>query len=212
MKLRSLATLVFVALMGCQAAPSVSVKASTTPKPDTLRLSNATRIHVFLGPVRPEAAFAIVSAIEKAEATGKSVLLEIDSPGGHVGAALLIVKKLERAKVPVVCLVDGSALSSAMIILAACPKRQATSRSRLMFHQPSFSGDVNDVHITDLLDMAKQLYSLWVSMCHQMAARSKLPAEVWFEKSDGKEFWMNVPEALTWGVIDEIVEPLQANR
>lgn len=208
MNLRSLVTLALILLVGCQAAPKVVISERPALKSDSFRIDSPDKIHLFLGPITVPVALAVILAVDAAEKQKKAVLIEIDSPGGHVQAASLIIKKLERASVPVTCLVDGAALSSALLIIAACPKRQATERSRLMFHQPFLSGEIKDAHIADLIDMAKQLMALWVSLCHELASKTKLSAETWFEKTDGKEFWMTAQDALQNGVIDEVVPAL----
>jgi len=76
-----------------------------------------------------------------------TVILRIDSYGGHVDGALAIVDALENTDAQVHCYVSGMCASAATIIALSCPSLSVSPRSRWMIHQGSFGsgGKVGDV-------------------------------------------------------------------
>lgn len=181
------------------------IKEST--KPDWFRLLSGDEVKVYLGPVDQDSVQFLIEAIERAEQHGKPVRIEVNSPGGDVVRGMDLVRKIERAKVPVRCYADGNVISMGLIIYATCPVRTATPRSVFMWHQPSVSAIVERYGWQDFVDDAMRLRTVWEALSLHLESRSKLPAEEWLKRTARGEFWMNTAEAKAAGIVDEIVQP-----
>ncbi len=70
----------------------------------------------------------------------QAVVLEINSIGGSVDEGFLLAKAIESSSAPVLCVVDGQALSMAFYILQSCATRLMTFRSVLMAHEVRLEG------------------------------------------------------------------------
>ncbi len=209
--LKYLASLVILFLVGCQNAP-VS-KPGTNPsklsldageldscdanKPCKYRL-NAT--------INRESVSSAISWISSAEKAGSTVfVLELNTPGGSVPAGFELAKKIEEAKVPVVCVVDGMAASMGFYIISACPIRVMTYRSILMTHAPSLSADMSG-QVNDWASAADALRALQVAIAAFCNRRLTTTIEEYHSRTDGgKEWWFSWVDAKRYHAVDLVV-------
>ncbi len=68
---------------------------------------------------------------------GDHIKLIIDSPGGSVPHALMLVDLIQSLPKPVVGVVNGECNSMAPVVLQACQRRIATKHSRFLLHNIS---------------------------------------------------------------------------
>ena len=133
----------------------------------------------------------------------KDISIYINSPGGGVYAGLGIYDTMQFVGPDVATICTGMAASMAAVLLCAGAKgkRAALRHSRTMIHQPmgGAQGQVSDIEITarEIKKLRDELYTI-------MAEHSGQPFEK-IEKDSDRDYWMTSPEALEYGMIDEIL-------
>jgi ATP-dependent protease ClpP protease subunit len=143
----------------------------------------------------------VVRQINEADKAGASmIVIEINSPGGSVTDGLDIIKAIERANAPVVCVVDGGAYSMGFVILESCDVRLMTNRSSLMMHQASVGGYAPNRE-SEFKDMADFLNTINEGMIAYLSTRMTVSADFIREKMT-REWWMGTAEAKSVGAID----------
>ncbi len=140
--------------------------------------------------------------LESADAS-KDIQIYINSPGGSVYAGLGIYDTMQFIKPDVATICTGIAASMAAILLCAGEKgkRSGLTHSRVMIHQPlsGAQGQASDIEIAakEVLKIKDELYQI-------IANHSGQTFEKVYEDSD-RDFWMKAPEALKYGMIDEVL-------
>jgi len=136
---------------------------------------------------------------------GKPIIFVINSPGGSVDAGFAIWDQVKMITSPIITLITGLAASMGSVLsLCASPgKRFATSHARIMIHQPSISAMITG-QATDLSIHAKEMIKtkdLLIDLYVQYTGKSRE------EVADAidRDRWMNVEEALEYGLLDKIV-------
>lgn len=136
--------------------------------------------------------------------TSKDIQIYINSPGGSVYAGLGIYDTMQFVKPDVATICTGIAASMAAVLLCAGEKgkRSALKHSRVMIHQPmsGTQGQVADMEIAvrETLKVKEELYKI----ISQHSGKSY--AQV--EKDSDRDYWMRSDEALSYGMIDEVLE------
>ncbi len=133
----------------------------------------------------------------------RDITIHIDSPGGSVMAGLGIIDVMNYIQSDVAAINTGLCASMGSLILsAACKgKRSSLINSRVMIHHvsSSTSGVVDDQRIS-LMESEKYNYLL-MRILAQNCGRT-------FEEihdSSRRDKWLNSDEALSFGIIDEII-------
>lgn len=140
--------------------------------------------------------------LESADAS-KDIQIYINSPGGSVYAGLGIYDTMQFIKPDVATICTGIAASMAAILLCAGEKgkRSGLTHSRVMIHQPlsGAQGQASDIEIAakEVLKIKDELYQI-------IANHSGQTFDKVYEDSD-RDFWMKAPEALKYGMIDEVL-------
>lgn len=201
---------VAVLLAACCAHPA-HAEAKPPPAPDLSQLLMS------LGPPAPAVGKACTGVVslrvgideeasnqfvaDLAECTGKVTVVEIDSGGGELGAALEIMKAIERHPRPVICVVDGMAASAAFDILQSCDVRTMTPRSKLMQHTASTGVRGNSTEIQNTLDRLRVTDKGRALHCSK---RMGMPLEEYEKQvADGREWWLDLGEALKVHAVDD---------
>ena len=131
------------------------------------------------------------------------IKLYIDSYGGAVYQCFGLLGVIEKSKTPVHTIVTGAAMSCGIMILITGHKRFGYEHSTPLYHQVStgFKGKVQDMEET--LGEAKRLQEKIEEMTLQRTniSRKKLN-QILKNKID---WYMTAEEALSLGVIDEII-------
>lgn len=118
--------------------------------------------------------------------------VRINSIGGSVMDGYSIVSAILNSSVPCYTFIDGLAASIAGVIAMAGKKVYMADFGTLMLHNPSGGND------KDVLELVKKTL---VTIFEQ---RTKLTAEEVSAMMD-RETWMDSSEALTMGLVDEII-------
>ena len=131
------------------------------------------------------------------------ISLYLNTPGGHVSSGLAIYDTMQLIQPDVATICTGMAASMGSILLVAGQKgkRSALPHSRVMVHQPL--GGVQG-QASDILIEAKEIEKLRTELFSIIAEHSGQPyAKV---AADGeRDFWMTAPEALEYGMVDQIL-------
>ena len=141
----------------------------------------------------------------EAEDPEKDIALYVNSPGGVAYAGMAIYDTMQYVKPDVRTICVGMAMSAAAMILSggAAGKRSALPNAKIMIHQGSagFRGTPSDIEIH-----AREVLSTTRRMAEIFAQHSKRDVEQVLRDIDRDNF-MTPPEALDYGLIDEIVAP-----
>ena len=133
------------------------------------------------------------------------ITLYINSPGGGVYAGLAIYDTMQTIRSDVKTICTGMAASMASILLAAGTKgkRSILPHSRVMIHQPmgGAQGQASDIEIT-----AREILKLKGEL-HQILANHTGKTVEEITRDADRDFWMTAPEALAYGMVDEIITP-----
>lgn len=139
-----------------------------------------------------------------ADDSSRPVYLYINSPGGSVIAGLALYDTMYHIGSEVITINIGMAASMASFILGAGQpgKRMALPQSRVMIHQPmgGAEGQAEDVRVE-----AEQIYRIkntLVTMYAQMTGQTQEK----ILKDLGHDNYMSAQQALTYGLIDKIVD------
>ncbi len=139
-----------------------------------------------------------------AQDANRDIQIYINSPGGIVYSGLGIYDTMQYIEPDVATICTGIAASMAAVLLAAGTKGKRTGlpHSRIMIHQPmgGAQGQASDIEITarEIVKLKKELYDILVKHTGQDYDKVELDAD--------RDYWMKAPEALEYGMIDEILE------
>lgn len=182
-------------------APSTpKVTAQLGPLPPR-REAPLQRHIIFSGTVDEESVGEFIQTLNRHLATNpKSIVVEINTPGGSVGAGMEMGKAIERSPVPVVCVVDGMAASMGLYILQSCDVRTMTKRSLLMGHEPAGSSRGQPQEVQQTADLLTKLSR---AMAYHIVSKSKLTVDEYISKiSGGKELWLTCEDAVAFAFVD----------
>jgi ATP-dependent Clp protease, protease subunit len=161
---------------------------------------------IFLGtPINDDVANIIIAQLLylQADNPDRDIHLYINSPGGSVSAGLAIYDTMQFLKSPVNTICMGLAASMGAFLLAAGRKgkRLALPHSRIMIHQPSggTQGTAADIEI-----QAREILYLRHQMNELMSKHTGQPVEQ-IERDIVRDKFMSAPEAVTYGLIDQVI-------
>jgi ATP-dependent Clp protease, protease subunit len=143
----------------------------------------------------------------QSEDAEKDISIYINSPGGVVTAGMAIYDTMQFVKCPITTYCMGQAASMGAVLLAAGAKgkRFALPNSRIMIHQPlgGAQGQATDIEIQtkEILRMKKRLNEI-------LADHTGKPLKT-IEKDTDRDFFMSAAEAVTYGLVDEVVTKKQ---
>lgn len=131
------------------------------------------------------------------------ISIYLNTPGGSVSSGLGIYDTMQLVGPDVATICTGMAASMGAVLLCAGAKgkRSALPHSRVMIHQPlgGAQGQASDIEIAakEILKVKKELYSI-------ISEHTGKPYENIVADGD-RDYWMSAPEALEYGMIDEIL-------
>ncbi|MBI1389022.1 MAG: ATP-dependent Clp endopeptidase proteolytic subunit ClpP [bacterium] len=168
---------------------------------------------VFIGtPIEDNMANLVIAQMLflQAEDPDKDIQLYINSPGGSVSAGLAIYDTMQYVKPQVTTICVGLAASMAAVLLTGGSpgKRFALPNARIMIHQPlgGFQGQASDIEIR-----AREILKTKQRLNEIIAFHSGKDLET-LERDSDRDFFMSPQEALDYGLIDNIFEPLKESK
>ena len=134
----------------------------------------------------------------------KDINLYINSPGGSVVAGMAIYDTMQYVKCDVSTICMGMAASMGAFLLAGGTKgkRYALPNAEIMIHQPSggAQGQASDIKI-----VAEQILKTKQKLNKILAENTNQPIEV-IERDTERDNHMSAEEALSYGIIDKVIE------
>lgn len=161
---------------------------------------------IFLGtPVDDHISNIIIAQLLFLESSDakKNVILYINSPGGAVYPGLGVYDTMQYIKPDVHTICTGLAASMGAVLLAggAPGKRSALPHARIMIHQPlgGAQGPAADLEITvrQVQEIKKDLYQILST--HTGKSYEEIA------KDADRDYWMRAPQAIDYGLIDEVL-------
>ena len=135
--------------------------------------------------------------------SGADISLYLNTPGGQVSSGLGIYDTMQIIQPDVATICTGMAASMGSVLLCAGAKgkRSALPHSRILIHQPlgGAQGQASDILIA-----AKEIEKTREELFRIISSHSGQP----YEKvaADGeRDYWMSASEALSYGMVDEIL-------
>jgi ATP-dependent Clp protease, protease subunit len=164
------------------------------------------RIVFISGPINDEVANIVVAQLLFLESqdSKKDIKLYINSPGGMVTAALAIYDTIQYVKCDVSTICTGLAASAAALLLTAGSKgkRFMLPHAEAMLHQVmgGAQGQATEIEISarHILQLKKRLNKIMAH--HTGNTMSQI------EKDTDRDFYLSSEEAVSYGLIDKIVE------
>jgi ATP-dependent Clp protease protease subunit len=167
---------------------------------------------VFLGrQVDPETANLVVAQLVhlESEDAEKDIALYVNSPGGEISSMLAIYDTMQHIGPDVATTCIGLAASAAAVILAggAPGKRRLLPHARVLIHQPLLTGGLEgqasdiEIHAREVLRQKEQMIDILASHTGQDRETVRTDTD--------RDRWMTAPEAVAYGLCDEILQPQQ---
>ena len=144
----------------------------------------------------------------ESENPDKDINIYINSPGGDITALFAIYDTMQFIKNDIATICLGQAASAAAVLLAAGTKgkRLALPHSRVLLHQPY--GQVGYSQVTDLEIAAREILRMRELLEGILANHTGQSIDRVHQDTD-RDFVMEAPAALEYGVIDEIISTRQ---
>lgn len=133
----------------------------------------------------------------------RDINLYINSPGGEITALFAIYDTMRFVRPDVSTFCFGQAASAAAVILAAGAKKKrfALPHARILLHQPygGVGGQATDIEI-----QAKEILRMRDLLNEMLAEATGQPVERIAQDTD-RDFVLEAPQAVEYGLIDEVV-------
>ncbi|MEY2627115.1 MAG: ATP-dependent Clp protease proteolytic subunit [Actinomycetota bacterium] len=144
----------------------------------------------------------------ESENPDKDINIYINSPGGDITALFAIYDTMQFIKNDIATICLGQAASAAAVLLAAGTKgkRLALPHSRVLLHQPY--GQVGYAQVTDLEIAAREILRMRDLLEEILANHTGQPIDRIHTDTD-RDFVMEAPEALAYGIIDDVISSRQ---
>ena len=170
------------------------------------------RIIFVVGPIDDAVASVVCAQLLFLEADNptKDISMYINSPGGIVTSGLAMYDTMEyiRPEISTVCIGQAASMGSLLLTAGAKGKRYSLPNSKIMIHQPSggFQGQATDIeiHAKEILSTRSRLNEIYVKHTGQKLDK--------IEKAMERDNFMTPEEALSFGLIDEVVEKRPADQ
>ena len=143
------------------------------------------------------------------------IYLTIDSPGGDVGAGMILYDLIRMSRAPIITIAQNCA-SMATVLMAAGHERVMYPHSRVMLHLPkgAFEGDSEtfEVRSKELGRVRDELVDCYVecgvtanlaNKSGRRPAKAKVKAQI-IKDINRSEFWMTADECVAYGLVDRI--------
>jgi ATP-dependent Clp protease, protease subunit len=197
-------------------AASISTSTTGRPVPDEIeKLLGGTRRAfdklfeqriVFLkGQLDDELTDAIVAQLLALDAdSDEDITMYVNSPGGIITGMFAIydTMRLLSSRVHTRC-IGLAASAGAFLLGTGTGSRSSTENARIMIHQPAGGarGTAKDIEIQakNIVWMRERINEILAARTGQTVDKIRLDTD--------RDYWMTAGEALTYGLIDEIVEP-----
>lgn len=148
---------------------------------------------------------------EMREADG-TVIVEVQSDGGDLLEALAIRDELANSPARVEVNIIGATASAATVIATGGDYIRMTANSRYLIHNAAYDGAaLGRLTAEDAEDVAERLRSFDAQVVRLYVKRTGKPRQAIADLMK-QERWLTAQEAMDWGFIDEIINPIILNK
>lgn len=158
--------------------------------------------------VNPETSNELIKQLMYLERqdSGKEITLYINSPGGEVISGLAVYDLISLMKSPVRTVCTGTAASMGAILFLAGKKREMLPHTRLMIHDPSFSGgSIGGKKSHELRHELEKLDEVREALAKIIAEKTGRPLEEIYDVTSDDTFY-SAEEAITFGLATGIMK------
>ena len=163
------------------------------------------RIVMLSGEVNDAVSSSIVAQLLflEAEDPTKDIYFYINSPGGVITSGMAIYDTMNyiRPDVCTICIGQAASMGAFLLSSGTKGKRYALPHARIMIHQPlgGAQGQATDIEIQakEILRMKAELNEILAANCGQTVKK--------LEKDTDRDNFMSAAEAVTYGIIDEVL-------
>jgi ATP-dependent Clp protease, protease subunit len=143
-----------------------------------------------------------------ADKPGEEIKFYINSPGGMVTSGMVMYDTIKLMKSPVSTICMGLAASMGSILLSAGVKgrRFVYPHAEIMIHQPSLGGYFQATS-ADIEIQANQIRKTKEIGAKILAQNCGKTVEQIMKDFD-RDYWMDATEAVTYGIVDKIIDKL----
>ncbi|MBE5894216.1 MAG: ATP-dependent Clp protease proteolytic subunit [Lachnospiraceae bacterium] len=142
----------------------------------------------------------------------EEITIYINSPGGEVVSGLAVYDYIELMKAPVRTVCIGTAASMGAILFLAGDKREMLPHTRLMIHDPAYSGgDMAGKKPHELQQYVDKLKQSQKIIAEIIAHKTGKTLEEVYEKTK-EDSYFNAEEAMEYGLATGVVNSLNSNR
>jgi ATP-dependent Clp protease, protease subunit len=145
------------------------------------------------------------------EDSERDISLYINSPGGSSTALFAVYDVMQYIRPDIQTICMGFAASAAAVLLAAgsTGKRSALPNSRILIHQPH--GETGHGQVSDIQIRAKEMLEQRQMMNEILARHTGQDVDTIARDTD-RDNIMSPTEAMTYGLIDKVIEPRSLDR
>jgi len=164
------------------------------------------RIIMLSGEINDQVSSSIVAQLLflEAEDPEKDIYIYINSPGGVITSGFSIYDTMNyiRPDISTICIGQAASMGAFLLSCGTPGKRYSLPNSRIMIHQPSggAQGQATDIAIQaeEILRMKKSLNEILSKSTKQTIKK--------IEKDTERDFFMSAQEAMTYGLVDKVIE------
>ncbi len=164
----------------------------------------AQRVVLLHGPLDESSVTRVSAELMTLDAEGDDpVALRVDCGEAALAPALTLMDVIELMGVPVRALCLGQVAGGAVGVVAVCARRTALPSTRFLLREPPTG---MEAHVRDVAQWAELQAAERRRFCARVgAAAGKPPEEVERDMERGR--YLTAPEAVAYGLIDEVDRP-----
>ncbi len=132
-----------------------------------------------------------------------NINLYIQSPGGSLLPTLAVVDEIKTLDIPVHTYIRGYAASASTLLSVVGEKRYMYSHSVMMIHGIKLNGQKSD-SLLDVKDLNSNV-DLFMQIIKNIYLENTKISEEQLDKFFYRDKWISANEALSYGLIDEII-------
>lgn len=192
--------------------PAIEVESAHGTREVSLTTRHLMNRNMFLqGSIDSEMANDFLSELLYLEESDEPVTLYINSPGGEVGAGLMIYDAIQGSKLTINMICTGLAASMAAIVFAGGQKgrRYILPHSKVMIHEPLISGGVGG-SATSIKNISDSILGTRKTL-NRILAKHTGKSEKEINKATSFDNTMNAEEAVRFGLCDKITTSIKVD-
>ena len=186
--------------------PSIEIESAKGIREVSLKTHHLMKRRIFLsGEITSETAEQMLEAMLYLEEEKSQAEIFINSPGGEVGAGLLIYDLLQSARIPINLYCTGMAASMAALLFASGKKgtRFILPHSRVMIHEPLISGGVGG-SATSIRNISESILEVR-DVTNRILAKHTGKSLEEINAATVYDNYMNAEQAVAFGICDKVV-------